>query len=223
MDFLGHCLGQVMIGLQDVNVQNMRKTSRPTIKKEIRSFLGLDGYYQDFIPNLTAIAAPLSDLMRKGQPNKVWGEPQERSYLTLKHAIVSKPVLMLPDVDEKFILRTNASDFGLGAKLLLHRDGQIFPVTYASRKLLDRERRYSVMDRECLGIVCGIKEFAMYLYGKPFTLQTDHRPLQFLSTSKYESPVIMRWALALQSYNLKAEHIKGKDTVGADFLSRAVE
>ena len=63
----------------------------------------------------------------------------------------------------------------------------------------------------------------MYLYGKPFLLQTDQRPLQFLSASTFESPRIMRWALALQSYNFKVEHIKGKDNVGAVFLSRAVE
>ena len=79
------------------------------------------------------------------------------------------------------------------------------------------------MDRECFGIVWGIKKFAMYLYGKQFTLQTDHRPLQFLSGLKFESSRIMQWALALQSYNFKVEHIKGKDNVGADFLSRTVE
>ena len=79
-----------------------------------------------------------------------------------------------------------------------------------------------MMDRECLGIVWGIKSFAMYLFGKMFTFQTDHRPLELLSASKFESPRIMQWALALQSYNLKVEHIKGKDTVGADFLSRAI-
>ena len=79
------------------------------------------------------------------------------------------------------------------------------------------------MDRECLEIFWGIKKFAMYLYGKPFTLQTDHRSLQFLSASKFESPRIIRWALALQSYNFKLEHIKGKENVGADFLSRFIE
>ena len=82
---------------------------------------------------------------------------------------------MFPNVNEEFILRTDASDVGFGASLLQYRDGQIFPVAYSSRKLLDRQRRYCVMDRECLGIVCGIKQFAMYLYGKQFTLQTDHR------------------------------------------------
>ena len=87
----------------------------------------------------------------------MWGEPQERPYHTLKHAIVRKPVLMLPNVDKEFILRTDASDVGLGATLLQHRDGQFFPVAYASRKLLDRERRYLVMDRECLGNVWGSK------------------------------------------------------------------
>ena len=80
-----------------------------------------------------------------------------------------------------------------------------------------------MMDRECLGIVSEIKKFSMYLYGKPFTLQTDYRPLQFLSASKFESSCIMRRVLALQSYNFKVEHIKGKGNVGADFLSRAVE
>ena len=98
-----------MIGLQDVNVQKMRDAPKPTTKKEIRSFLGLAGYYQDFIPNFAAIAAHFSDVARKGQSNKVvWGEPQERSYHTPKHAIVSKPVLMLPNADEEFILRTDA-------------------------------------------------------------------------------------------------------------------
>ena len=65
----------------------------------------------------------------------------------------------------------DASDVGLGATLLQHRDGKIFPGAYAGRKLLDRERRYSVMDGECLGIVWGIEKFAVYLYGKQFTFQ----------------------------------------------------
>ena len=96
-------------------------------------------------------------------------------------------------------------------------------MAYASRKLLDTGKKYSVMDRECLGIVWEIKRFAMYLYGKLFTLQTDHCPLQFLSASKFKSPRIIRWALASQSYNFKVEHIKGTDNVGADFLSRAID
>ena len=77
---------------------------------------------------------------------------------------MSKLVLMLPNGDEEFILQTDAKAVGLGATLLQHRDGQIFPVVHASIKLLNRERRYSMMDRECLSIVWGIKKFANYLY-----------------------------------------------------------
>ena len=150
----------------------------------------------------------------------MWGEPQERAYAALKKAVISRLILVLPDVNKEFVLRTDASDIGLGATLLQNRDGHIFPVAYASRKLLDREKRYFVMERECLGIVWGIKKFALYLYGKQFTLQTDHRPLEFLNVSKFDNPRIMRWLLALQSFVFRVEHIKGKDNVGADLVSR---
>ena len=74
----------------------MKDAPRPTTKKEIRYFLGLVGYYQPFIPNFAAIAVPMSDLTRKGQPNKVvWGEPQEKADAALKKAVISKPILML--------------------------------------------------------------------------------------------------------------------------------
>ena len=147
------------------------------------------------------------------------GRAPGKSVRRIEKAVISKPILVLPDVNKEFVLRTDASDIGLGATLLQNRDGHIFPVAYASWKLLDREKRYSVMERECLGIVWGIKKFALYLYGKQFTLQTDHRPLEFLKVSKFHNPRIMRWVLALQSFVFRVEYIKGKD-VGADFLSR---
>ena len=119
----------------------------------------------------------------------VWGEPQERAYAVLKKAVISKPILMLPDVNKEFVLRTDASDIELGATLLQNREGHIFPVAYASRKLLGREKRYSVMERECLGMVWGIKKFALYRYGKQFTLQTDYQSLEFLKISKFDNLV----------------------------------
>ena len=99
---------------------------RPSTKKEIRSFYGLVGYYQPLLPNF---AAPLSDLTPKGQPNKVvWGEPQERACAAPKQAVTSKPILVLPGVSKEFVLRTDASDIGLGATLLQNKYGHIFPV-----------------------------------------------------------------------------------------------
>ncbi|GFO02230.1 Zinc finger protein [Plakobranchus ocellatus] len=221
VDFLGHSLGRGAIGLQDENVEKVWDAPRPKTKREVRAFLGLIGYYKEFVPNFAAVSAPLSDLVRKGQPNVVnWDDSQERAYNSLKVAVTSKPVLQLPDVNKKFVLRTDASDRGLGAALMQENEGTLFPVAYASKKLTDRERKYSVTEIEALAIVWGVKKFSLYLYGTVFTLQTDHGALQFLNAAKFDSPRIMRWALALQVYNFDVQYIKGSENVGADYLSR---
>ncbi|GFO08797.1 Zinc finger protein [Plakobranchus ocellatus] len=221
VDFLGHSLGRGAIGLQDENVEKVRNAPRPKTKREVKAFLGLVGYYKEFVPNFAAVSAPLSDLVRKGQPKIVnWGDSQERAYNSLKVAVTSKTVLQLPDVNKKFVLRTDASDRGLGAALMQENEGTLFPLAYASKKLTDRERKYSVTEGEALAIVWGVKKFSLYLYGTVFTLQTDHGALQFLNAAKFDSPRIMRWALALQVYNFDVQYIKGSENVGADYLSR---
>ncbi|GFO32920.1 Zinc finger protein [Plakobranchus ocellatus] len=205
----------------DENVEKVRNASRPKTKREVRAFLGLVGYYKEFVPNFAAVSAPLSDLVRKGQPNIVnWGDSQERAYNSLKVAVTSKPVLQLPDVNKRFVLRTDASNRGLGAALMQENEGTLFPVAYACKKLTDRERKHSVTEREALAIVCGVKKFSLYLYRTVFTLQTDHGALQFLNAVKFDSPRIMRWALALQVYNFDVQYMKGSENVGADYLSR---
>ncbi|GFO36119.1 Zinc finger protein [Plakobranchus ocellatus] len=162
VDFLGHSLGRGAIGLQDESVEKVRNAPRPKTKREVRAFLGLVCYYKEFVPNFAAVSAPLSDLVRKGQPNIVnWGDSQERAYNSLKVAVTSKPVLQLPDVNKRFVLRTDASDRGLGAALMQENEGTLFPVAYASKRLTDRERKYSVTEREALAIVWGVKKFSL--------------------------------------------------------------
>ncbi|GFO02300.1 Zinc finger protein [Plakobranchus ocellatus] len=219
--FMDDSLGRGAIVLQDENVEKVRHAPRPKTKREVRAFLRLVGYYKEFVPNFAAVSAPLSDLVRKGQPNIVnWGDSQERAYNSLKVAMTSKPVLQLPDVNKRFVLRTDASNRGLGAALMQENEGTLFPVAYASKKLTDRERKYSVTERESLAIVWGVKKFSLYLYGTVFTLQTDHGALQFLNAAKFDSPRIMRWTLALQVYSFDAQYIKGSENVGAVYLSR---
>ncbi|GFN88916.1 Zinc finger protein [Plakobranchus ocellatus] len=214
-------LGRGAIGLHDENVEKVRNAPRLKTKREIRAFLGLVGYYKEFVPNFAAVSAPLSDLVRKGQPNIVnWGDSQERAYNSLRVVVTSKPVLQLPDVNKRFVLRTDASDRGLGAALMQENEGTLFPVAYARKKLTDRGRKYSVTEREAVAIMWGVKKFSLYLYGTVFTLQTDHGTLQFLNATKFDSPRIMRWALALQEYSFDVQYIKISENVGADYLSR---
>ena len=224
IDFLGHQLQHGLIGLQEDNVAKIRNAPRPTTKKQVRSFLGLAGYYRDFIPNFAAVAAPLSDLTRKGQPSKVeWDQPQEKAYQTIKILLTSDPILRLPDPEKTFVLRTDASDYGIGAVLMQEHDGKLFPICYASKKLNNAELNYSTIEKECLAVVWGIKRFHMHLYGVRFVLQTDHEPLKYMDSAKFTNNRLMRWAMFLQSYNLKVEAIKGSDNVGADYLSRVLE
>ena len=96
----------------------------------------------------------------------------------------------------------------------------MLPVVYASKKLLRRERRYCVIERECLAIVFALKKFERYLYERQFTLQTDHQPLAYIQRSKVDNSCIPRWALFLQNYQFRIEAIKGEQNVGADYLSR---
>ena len=134
----------------------------------------------------------------------------------------SGPILKLPNVKERFVLRTDASNVGIGAVLMQYHEGELFPVMYASRKLLPREKNYAVIEKECLALVWAIGKFEVYMYGQEFTIQTDHRSLEYLDKAKFSNARIMRWALSLQPYKYKIEYIKGEDNVGADFLSRNI-
>ena len=224
VEFFGHQVGFDWITVNDDNLEKIRMAQRPTTKKEVRSFLGLVNYYRAHILLCAAISAPLSDHTRKGQPNKVqWGEAQERAFLTLQKRLLKKPILQLPDHQKPFILRTDTSNnCGLGASLMQEHDDKLYPVAYASKKLSSTECKYSTLERECLAIVWRMTKFRLYLAGKPFILQTDHKPLSYLNQAKFQNDRIMRWALALQGYDYKVESILGKDNVVANYLSRII-
>ena len=96
------------------------------------------------------------------------------------------------------------------------------PVSFESRKLLDRQTRYAAIEKECLAIVWAVDKFKNYLYGKEFILQTDHLPLTYLRNMKNTNNRLMGWALFLQSYSYRIEYVKGTDNIGADMMSRCV-
>ena len=168
----------------------------------MRAFLGLIGYYRRFIPEFSAVAAPLTDMTKKGRPDKVvWSTESEEALETLKQALVKDPILKVADPAKPFNLQTDASDRGLGAVLCQKNEtGEEHPVVYASRKLLPREVHYSVIEKECLAIVWALKFFNTYLYGQQFTVETDHQPLAWLSQMKNSNSRLTRWSLAVQPY-----------------------
>ena len=224
---LGHIVGNGVIKPLPDKVKLVLEAKRPETKKQVRSFIGLANYYRKFIPNFAAIAAPITDLTKKGQPNQIqWSDVQESAFNTLKMRLATAPILRLPDPCKPYILRTDASDasdVGLGAVLMQTEDGVKFPVYYASRKLLPREAAYAVIERECLALVWAVEKFHVYLYGTEFVLETDHHPLVYLAESRVNNSRLMRWALCLQPYRYLVKAIKGSDNFGADYLSRCPE
>ena len=144
-----------------------------------------------------------------------------KSFETLRDALTSDTFLITPDPCKEFTLQTDASSRGVGAVLSQQNDdGILRPVAFYSRKLLDRETKYTITELECLAIVNTIKHFDVYLLGTHFLIQTDHSALKYLESLKHGSPRLMRWALSLQPFSYTVHHRKGTLNANADDLSR---
>ncbi|KAI2645131.1 Retrovirus-related Pol polyprotein from transposon 17.6 [Labeo rohita] len=175
--YLGFQVGRGLIQPQEKKVEAIRKASQPLTKTQVRAFLGLAGYYRCFIPNFSSLAAPLTDLTRKGQPEKIhWTSAAEEAFVQLKVALTSSPVLRAPDFSCPFLLQTDASDTGLGAVLSQIQEDEEHPVLYISRNLSPAERNYATIEKEALAIMWAVLELRYYLLGRKFTLVTDHAP-----------------------------------------------
>ena len=220
--YLGHVIGSGSVEPEPSKVLVVKRFEAPKTKTQVRAFLGLTGYYRRFIPNYAAVALPLTELTKKMAPTDVtWTAKCEAAFQELKRLLCSTPVLASPDFEKPFILQTDASEYGVGA-VLSQRDalGCDHPIAYFSRKLLPREVRYSTVEKECLAIKLGMETFRVYLLGRKFTVETDHRSLVWLNKLKESNSRLTRWSLALQPFNYSVVHRAGLSNGNADALSR---
>ena len=221
--YLGYLVGGGKIEPDPKKIEAVSHFHQPTTKSEVRAFHGLASYYRKFVPNFATIAAPLTELLKKGQPEKVaWSEECERAFRELKRALTTEPVLKIPDFSLEFIIQADASNCGIGAVLSqVGKDCQEHPIAYASRKLQPREKNYATIEKECLAIIWALKYFYRYIYGQKFTIETDHQPLRWLQQMKSSNQRLARWALILQQHNYEIYHRPGCSNANADGLSRA--
>ena len=197
----------------------MSKLPVPSNVQQVRSFLGLAGYYRRFIPNFAAIASPLVALTKKDKKFS-WTDAQQKSFTCLKYLLCTAPILAYPQFDKPFILQTDASDQGLGA-VLVQKDSNGFErvISYASRSLIDREKGYSATEKEALAVVYATDYFRPYLLGKKFTVVTDHSALRWLHSVEPKGR-LARWVMCLQEYDFDILHRPGSENGNADSLSR---
>lgn len=192
---------------------------------ELKSFLGLVNYYLKFIPNMSTVVNPLNRLLTFDTP-WAWTNACQEAFKKLKEALLNSPLLAHCDPNQPVRLGVDASSYGLGAVLShIFDDEEERPIAYASRSLSASEQNYSVIEKEALAIVFGIKKFHQYLFGRCFSLLPDHRPLTLLLGPKRGFPVLaasrlQRWAIQLSAYQYDIEYRASKNHANADALSR---
>ena len=216
--YLGHKITSEGIKPDETKIQAVLNYPPPKTVKQIKSFLGLSGYYRKFIQNYSAIAKPLTTLLCKDVKFN-WTEECQRSFDTLRTALCKHPILKYPDFEKKFYLTTDASGKALGAILSQIHDGKDFPVGYASRTLNKAESNYSTIETELLGIIFGVKFFKHYLLDTHFIIITDHQPLVYLMNLKNPLSRLARWKYYLLEYNFSIQY-KAGSTNKADALTR---
>ena len=223
VEYLGFDVGAYGVKPSLSKVKVVADWPTPTSVKDVRSFLGLASFYRKFIRRFSEIAAPLTDLTKKGRAEvwspEVWTDKEESAFRQLKTAMVTAPVLQLPDFDREFTVTTDASEVSVGAILQQDFGQGLQPICYDSRKLNPAECRYSAYERELLGIVWAVGKWRHYLAGAHFTIQTDHDSLKNLPNQPTVNRRVWKWVPVLQGYDCDIVHIARKANP-ADYLSR---
>lgn len=217
--YLGHLITEDGVKPNPSKVACIKNFPTPKCAKDIKSFLGLAGYYRRFIPNFAKVSKPLTKLLQKDIPF-IFNSECTSAFNELRNALISDPILIYPNFDETFILTTDASAFAIGAVLSQGPISKDLPIAYASRTLCSAETKYSTIERELLAIVWAVKHFRPYLFGRKFTLVTDHRPLTWLFSIKDPGSRLARWRLKLEEYDYNIVYKPGKINKNADALSR---
>ena len=188
---------------------------RPKNVTEIRSFLGLAGYYHRFVKSFSTISAPLTKLTRKDVPF-VWSDASENSFQELKERLTTAPILSLSSGSSGFVFFTNASGTGLGCVLM--QNGKV--IAYGSRQLKEHEKKYATHDLEPAAVVFALKMWCHYLYGEQFEVYLNHHSLEYLFTHSDLNNRQRRWMEYIKDYDFPIKYHPGKVNVVANALSR---
>jgi len=216
ISFFGNVYSKDGIAPDPTKVKDIHQMPTPQTKEDLQRFLGLMTYVGNFIPNLSTLAAPLRDLIKTDVPY-IWEEDHQHTFEELKSSITARSVAFY-DVTKPLTLEVDASMRGLGACLV--QDDR--PIAYASKTLTQTQSNYSNIERETLAVVHGIERFSTYLYGRSFTVVSDHQPLEAICKKPLTAapPRLQRLLLKMQGYDFTIRYRPGSQMVISDSLSR---
>jgi hypothetical protein len=216
--FLGHTISQDGVSVDPEKVQEVMNWKPPTTVRQIRSFLGLAGYYRRFILDFSRIAKPMTELLKKGVKYE-WSQKCEDAFHALRQHLTTAPVLAQPDNTKPFEVYCDASGTGLGCVLM--QDNRV--IAYASIALWPHEQNYPTHDLELAAVVHALKIWRHYFMGAHCNIYTDHKSLKYISTQADLNMRHRRWLELIKDYDLEVHYHPGKANVVADGLSRKAQ
>lgn len=219
VNYLGHVITKEGVRPDTKKVECINNYPTQKNSKDIKSFLGLVGYYRKFIQNFSKMAKPLTELLKQGQPF-IWTDRCQETFSFFKEVLTEEPLLQHPDFSKPFVVTSDASNIAIGAVLSQGKIGSDLPISYASRTLNKAEKNYNTTEKELLAIVWATKQFRPYLYGRRFTIVTDHRPLSWLFGVKDPGSRLVRWRLQLEEFDYEVIYKPGTQNTNSDALSR---
>jgi hypothetical protein len=214
VEYLGHFITKEGVSTDPSKIMAVSNWPQPQNLKKLRGFLGLAGYYRRFVKDFGKIAKPLTDLLKKD--NFVWNEEATSAFSLLKQALITAPVLTLPDFSKKFVVETDASGKGIGAVLMQDQH----PIAYISKSLGPRQQALSVYERELLAIVYVVQKWGAYLSHAPFIIKTYQKSIKHILEQQLNTPFQQVWVAKLMGFEFEIHYKEGVSNVAADALSR---
>lgn len=219
-EFLGLIITTQGIKPKLDKLNQIRDYPPPKNIKQVRGFLGFVNFYAKFAQNYAHETIPLLRLIKKGT-TWTWSQEEQTAFERIKQLFIDTITLAHPITNQPFILTTDASDYAIGATLSQRdEEGYERVIAFISRTLKGAEKNYFTTEKELLAIIWALKKFISYIQGARIIVRTDHQALTFLKTCKFTNQRLTRWILSIQDYNLEIMHIKGKNNIVADILSR---
>lgn len=216
--YLGHVVTNQGLKADPEKVEAIKNMPAPGDIKAVRRLCGFVNYLARFLPNLSDVLEPIRQLTRQDVEWQ-WNSTHDKAFQSIKQMISSAPVLRYYDAEEELTVQCDASDKGLGAALL--QNGQ--PLAFASRALTDTETRYAPIEKEMLAMVFALNKFNQYVYGRPVTVNSDHKPLEAIAQKPLRNAPkrLQGMLLKVQKYDINIVYKPGTKMYLADTLSRA--